>query len=279
MPSCKVAVLVSFSVKSNAELVEFQDLLAEGYGRWDENDAIGACKPWLEAWPRFLRLIDETGAKSIRKFDQKVSPEWLAINWVPDLEASLWNAGMKDASFFSEGIRFANEYLERFRAEDALLTENIRRALASFHCRLRETDKVDAFYEDWLSQDPQWGWGWIGWSDCYHFDCGNVDLEKAEVLLQRGLSVPDVRDDSDILDRLLDLYDEQGREEEARAIRERLAYETPRHEDNPYGLPDDESVDHFIPEQVEPIRTAPKIGRNQPCPCGSRKKYKRCCGR
>ena len=26
-------------------------------------------------------------------------------------------------------------------------------------------------------------------------------------------------------------------------------------------------------------RTTPKIGRNQPCPCGSGKKYKKCCGR
>jgi yecA family protein len=27
-----------------------------------------------------------------------------------------------------------------------------------------------------------------------------------------------------------------------------------------------------------PVRAAPKPGRNQPCPCGSGKKYKRCCG-
>lgn len=27
-----------------------------------------------------------------------------------------------------------------------------------------------------------------------------------------------------------------------------------------------------------PVRRAPKIGRNEPCPCGSGKKYKRCCG-
>ncbi|HEX5244467.1 MAG TPA: SEC-C metal-binding domain-containing protein, partial [Tepidisphaeraceae bacterium] len=26
------------------------------------------------------------------------------------------------------------------------------------------------------------------------------------------------------------------------------------------------------------IRSAPKIGRNDPCPCGSGKKYKKCCG-
>ncbi|MGR3302463.1 MAG: SEC-C metal-binding domain-containing protein, partial [Candidatus Scalindua sp.] len=28
-----------------------------------------------------------------------------------------------------------------------------------------------------------------------------------------------------------------------------------------------------------PIRAAVKIGRNQPCPCGSGKKYKQCCGK
>ncbi len=31
--------------------------------------------------------------------------------------------------------------------------------------------------------------------------------------------------------------------------------------------------------QTEPIRhEGPKVGRNDPCPCGSGKKYKRCCG-
>jgi uncharacterized protein len=26
-------------------------------------------------------------------------------------------------------------------------------------------------------------------------------------------------------------------------------------------------------------RTVPKLGRNDPCPCGSGKKYKQCCGK
>lgn len=26
------------------------------------------------------------------------------------------------------------------------------------------------------------------------------------------------------------------------------------------------------------VRPEPKIGRNDPCPCGSGKKYKKCCG-
>ncbi len=32
-------------------------------------------------------------------------------------------------------------------------------------------------------------------------------------------------------------------------------------------------------EALKPLmRTAPKIGRNDPCLCGSQKKYKKCCG-
>jgi preprotein translocase subunit SecA len=32
-------------------------------------------------------------------------------------------------------------------------------------------------------------------------------------------------------------------------------------------------------ESITVVRTGPKIGRNDPCPCGSGKKYKNCCGR
>ena len=32
------------------------------------------------------------------------------------------------------------------------------------------------------------------------------------------------------------------------------------------------------PEPQTPIRNAVKVGRNDPCPCGSGKKYKKCCG-
>jgi uncharacterized protein YecA (UPF0149 family) len=41
---------------------------------------------------------------------------------------------------------------------------------------------------------------------------------------------------------------------------------------------------HFFPgdypdlSDAEPhVRDAPKVGRNDPCPCGSGKKYKKCC--
>jgi len=32
-------------------------------------------------------------------------------------------------------------------------------------------------------------------------------------------------------------------------------------------------------EKARPVRTGPKVGRNDPCPCGSGKKFKHCCGK
>jgi preprotein translocase subunit SecA len=44
------------------------------------------------------------------------------------------------------------------------------------------------------------------------------------------------------------------------------------------GLPGED--DPPLPPPVQPIHKGDKeIGRNDPCPCGSGKKYKKCCGK
>jgi SEC-C motif-containing protein len=37
-------------------------------------------------------------------------------------------------------------------------------------------------------------------------------------------------------------------------------------------------VDGHLPEVQQYVRQAPKVGRNDPCACGSGKKFKKCCG-
>jgi preprotein translocase subunit SecA len=42
----------------------------------------------------------------------------------------------------------------------------------------------------------------------------------------------------------------------------------------------DADTDQNTPDTAKPvIRSTPKVGRNSPCPCGSGKKYKQCCGK
>jgi preprotein translocase subunit SecA len=40
-----------------------------------------------------------------------------------------------------------------------------------------------------------------------------------------------------------------------------------------------EAADELSKEKPKPKRTGPKVGRNDPCPCGSGKKFKVCCGK
>jgi preprotein translocase subunit SecA len=40
-----------------------------------------------------------------------------------------------------------------------------------------------------------------------------------------------------------------------------------------------QAADDLSKPKPKPKRTGPKVGRNDPCPCGSGKKYKNCCGR
>ncbi len=51
---------------------------------------------------------------------------------------------------------------------------------------------------------------------------------------------------------------------------------------SPAGVITDEGRDYYDPsenQKQEPIKVGPKVGRNDPCPCGSGKKYKQCHGK
>lgn len=48
---------------------------------------------------------------------------------------------------------------------------------------------------------------------------------------------------------------------------------TPKYNDPSGGSPGQEN------QRAQPVRVDKKVGRNDPCPCGSGKKYKKCCGR
>ncbi|CEO87969.1 hypothetical protein [Syntrophaceticus schinkii] len=60
--------------------------------------------------------------------------------------------------------------LELCGEDEGLLVENTRRAIADSHYCLGEKEKCDELYSRWLEDNPDWGWGYIGWANCYWFD-------------------------------------------------------------------------------------------------------------
>jgi tetratricopeptide (TPR) repeat protein len=197
------------------------DKMQAGYDLLANGVVAAACRIWLEAWNDILHLLDKASLQSIAEFDDRFGGTESLFNWVQDLESELWNAGLEDQLFLKARIAICEEGLRRFAIDDDLMTQNRRCALAESYYELGETGKADALYGEWLKTDPQWGWGWIGWSDCYRFTRTKLkDLHKAEELLQQGFSITGVRDFQDLAERLADLYQEQGRGKEAEQIRQ-----------------------------------------------------------
>jgi tetratricopeptide (TPR) repeat protein len=234
------------------------DKIEAGYELQGPGRDAAACRIWLEAWRDVLGLLDKGGLTSIRAFDERFRGSQSLFNWIQDLEDALWNAGLEDRQFLTARIAVCEEGLRRFPAEDELMTENRRRALGESYFELGETGKAEALYRDWLQADPRWGWGWIGWSDGYGFTRTQLqDWSRAEQILREGLAVDQVRDLLDMLERLADVCEEQGRKGEAAELRKQAKRSA----------------------AIAATRvTKPKIGRNEPCPCGSGKKFKKCCG-
>jgi tetratricopeptide (TPR) repeat protein len=280
---------------------ELDDKMQAGYELLKSSGAVAACRVWLEAWDDVLRLLDKAGIDSIEEFDERFRGTQSLFNWIQDLEDELWNAGLEDRQFLTARVAVCEEGLRRFRTDDELLTENRRRALAESYYELGETDKAESLYRDWLKLDPRWGWGWIGWSDCYRFTRTELrDWGRSEQLLREGLAVADVRGRSDLAERLADLCEEQGRVEEAKEFRQQAkrsaaAMETSRSvssagtvlrkktqinfggEGLPLSEPSNMAATLRRTSTPFPI-TKQKVGRNDPCPCGSGKKFKKCCG-
>lgn len=200
--------------------VEFlADKIQAGYGALERREQASAAAVWLDAWTDVLALCDLTGIGTIGAFDRRFSMYQSLFNWSQDLEDTLWNAGLEDPGFLRARIAVCEEALRRFPDENQLMVENRRRALAESYFELGQTEKAEGLFEQWLAIDPRWGWGWIAWADL-HFFANNrpKDHQRAEELLRRGHLTADVRDRRDLVDRLVLLYRETGRDQEAQAL-------------------------------------------------------------
>jgi tetratricopeptide (TPR) repeat protein len=235
-----------------------------GYEYLMKGNTVNACDAWLDAWEGIKTAIVEAQVKNIEELQVKYEWTQFLSNYIQDLEAELHNAGLSNKEYFQKRITYCEEMLELCGAYHGLLVENTRRAVADSHYSLGEKEKCDNLYSTWLEQNPDWGWGYIGWSDCYWFDKSKdtLNLKKSEEILKRALLRESIHDRFDVLERAIDLYEELGKHKEAAVLKEEAKTFARLN-----------TVEYNIPIRSE------KVGRNDPCPCGSGKKYKKCCGK
>ena len=245
---------------------EIDILIQNGADLIQTRETQTGCDVWLEAWEGIKALIRKTGAIDLTELQKKYPFEDYLTNYAQDLEMELHNAGIDDPSYHEKRIAYCTELLECCGG-DQNITENTRRAIAESYADLGDMQTCDRLFEGWLQEDPNWGWGYNGWSDCHWFYLsGPCEYQKGEQILQRGLAQPELRDRIDVVSRLIELYERMQEPEKAREYKVILQKLMPS------------ASEQSLYYKPSPIIKPAKTGRNEPCRCGSGKKYKKCCG-
>lgn len=180
-------------------------------------NSIKACKHGLKIWENLLELMKLFEANSICELDEKNATMFDLLHWAGNFADELEDASQKHKAFEAEKLNFCETYVAmhlNMLDKEVRNLGNVRTALAESYYKMGKTEEADALFRKWLNAEPDWGWGWIGWSDCYWFKkyIGlEKDFDKAEKILKEGLSITNVSDKDYVTERLQDLQKEKNK--------------------------------------------------------------------
>ena len=133
------------------------------------------------------------------------------FNWCQDFEQELENAGADDPGYHRLRVRYCQEFLETFVDVAWLMRGNFLRAEAESHWRVGEVETAEARFEALIETNPDWPWGYVGWSDEYWmFRDSPKDYDRAEGILQRALERSNLEDRYVVGERLESLRAERA---------------------------------------------------------------------
>ena len=234
---------------------EFLDAIPENYD-YSENTARKVLAAWnhlVQIMARENNMSDHLGISSI---------DWQIGNWANDTVEFLRNARM-----YEDEIKVNEQILRiKWSGTDNLFHENAKRDIADAYADMGNPEKCLKLYEEYLKEDPLWGWGWIGYFRQLK-DYANDRFEPTlDMLYQKTLDGVNFRDKDYLYEELGDEFNNLGITDRANYF-----YELAKKKSNKNSL----SFKTLKTPAVKPQKIYP----NDPCPCGSGKKYKKCCGR
>lgn len=245
--------------EQEAEKIELRFLEAEeDYGSYSTETARKVIAAWnnlVQIMARENNMTDCLGSNIL---------DWQVMNWANDTAMIAHNAHLYD-----EEIRVNEQILKiKWSGNNNLMHENAKRDIADSYADKGDVEKCYQLYEEYLREDPLWGWAWIGYYRQIH-DHDNDRFETTlEDLYQKIKAGVDFRDKEDLYWELAEEYETLGNKERADYFNGLLDAEKEKSRPS-YGC-------H---EQLIPVVKPTKIHPNDPCPCGSGKKYKKCCGK
>lgn len=254
----------------DTEWDKWDDLVQKGYDCFENQKEKDGLAFWKDAWTIFCSAVgQETETYSVLGLMEEQDYVYPVDGWLQDYEMELGNAGK-----WEERIAFCQKILEMFdwEAED---DSCFRCGIGESLFREGKTAEAFEYYESWLADEPQNvnginSFSWILFE--------NGDAQKAyDVIRKVTWGVSCNVDNSILFTRARQLADYLGIENESKWYRQQLD----KFEESirKWETDEDELFDEFtMPKQI-PVVKEKKIYPNDPCPCGSGKKYKKCCGK
>lgn len=249
---------------------EWDQLVQEGYECFTVQKYEPGLNYWNQAWSIFQSIMEQQSEHtSIMQLMEEQDYEYEIDGWLQDYEMELGNAKK-----YEERIAFCQKILEFFiwnKEDESCFKCGIGDSLFG----MGKKEEAFVFYETWLKEEPQNdnamnGFSWVLQE--------SGELQRAYEIVRRvtwGISC--YADNSFLFVRAKQLAEMLGKQKESEWYQQQL--DKLKESIRNWELEEDDIFDEFTaPKQIPVVRPV-KIYPNDPCPCGSGKKYKKCCGR
>lgn len=236
-----------------------------------------AVRQFMQVWDKIKEwitdefyIIDAKGntiKPEMIDVDDKTEFRYELYNWLQDMEMEYSNSRM-----FEERIHFCNDVIELFAwQEDS--PDNYRTAIGEALNDMQRYMECDEWFEAWLKEESDNPHCINGYLYCLTY---RDDIEKAKIITEKYITedIPCTLENETIFIRAQEIYEELKDHEMVLKYQAKIDQCQEEY---------DKSVDQYESEDdepfyfYEPIIKEKKIYPNDPCPCGSGKKYKKCC--
>jgi len=278
----------------NPKFIGMDRDMQKGYGYDYEGETGKAIFYWHVVFENLKSYFEEYKLESLKDFDKIFNGNQYVSNWVQDYDEALRKVLLHSDKISKEEIGRRRidllNFLLSLNLSDEMTIHNHKRSLAETYYLMGQPEVGEKHFIQLIEEYPDNAWGYIGYSDQYWLEKDNKDYEKALKILLDGYNRSTVDEIDDIVERLtglhiaikekeLDEYEKKKETDEKkpivpeyRALYQELLEKRKR-------ITTKSERKNIYKNNGQTILKGRKIGRNEPCPCGSGKKYKKCCGK
>lgn len=248
---------------------EWDNLVQEEYeAQWDKKYK-KIIPLWWQAWEIFQKIVATAKYKiGITALMESQDYQYPVDAWLQDFEMELGNAGEHE-----KRVEFCRKILKMldWSFDDA---SNFKAAIGEELYAEGKTEEGREWFENWLEEEPHNQNALNIWSWCVQEEKGAEEAYK--IIRREVIGIGCTMENELLFERAKLLAKHLENEDDLKWIESQLKVFSDSLEKADFYS---DLYDDFIMPVQQPIVKEKKIYPNDPCPCGSGKKYKKCCGR